>query len=365
MSATKSPNRPRTDKAAHAPKTARADFEIHHQRIAPGKRQQIEIPVAKTYDHMDVTMPVEVVHGAHDGPVLFVTAAIHGDEINGVEIIRRLLGSRRINPRQLHGTLIAVPIVNVFGFNRQTRYLPDRRDLNRCFPGSATGSLAGQFAHILTSEIVAKATHGIDLHTGANHRTNLPQIRGCLDDPATAKLANAFNVPVIINSSLRDGSLRAVAMDRGIPMLVFEGGQAHRFEDKVIRTGLAGVLAVMETIGMLTPQAHKPLAEDHDMHVARFTKWVRAPQSGCLRIHKHSGAAVKKGDRLGTISDPFGHNKETVYANISGIIIGQSLLPLVNNGDALFHIAGFDDSDAVIDSIDLYDASLGVDQSPA
>ncbi len=325
----------------------------------------MEIPVAKTYDHMDVTMPVEVVHGKNPGPTLFVTAAIHGDEINGVEIIRRLLVSRRINPKQLCGTLIAVPVVNVFGFNRQSRYLPDRRDLNRCFPGSATGSLAGQFAHILTTEIVNKATHGIDLHTGANHRTNLPQIRACLDDAATADLAHAFNVPVMINSTLRDGSLRAVAMEQGIPMLVFEGGQAHRFEDKVVRTGLAGIFTVMEKINMLRPTPTKGRHKEHDTHIARSSKWVRAPQSGCLRSYKAIGAAVKKGDRLAVISDPFGSNKMTVLANTSGIIIGQSLLPLVNNGDALFHIAGFDDSDAVVDSIDLYDASLGMDTTPA
>lgn len=342
----------------------RSAFKISGASIAPGTNRQIEIPVAETYDLTEVTMPVEVVHGAHKGPVLFITAAIHGDEINGVEIIRRVLASRRINAKTLHGTLIAVPIVNVFGFNRQSRYLPDRRDLNRCFPGTADGSLAGQFAHILMTEIVNQSTHGIDLHTGANHRTNLPQIRGFLDDPATKELAHAFNVPVMINSSLRDGSLRQATLEQGIPMLLYEGGQAQRFEEKVVRTGLAGVMAVMEKIGMISAATRHMPRGKHATHTARFTKWIRAPRSGCMRVYKSIGAAVKEGDRIAVISDPFGHNKANVYANCSGIIIGESLLPLVNNGDALFHIAGFDDRDAVIDSIDLYDASLGFQYSP-
>jgi len=346
-------------KADHRP-----PFRINGVTIPAGQNRQIEIPIAKTYDHTNVTMPVEVIHGHRPGPVLFITAAIHGDEINGVEIIRRLLDSRRINAKSLTGTLIVVPIVNVFGFNRQSRYLPDRRDLNRSFPGSADGSLAGQFAHRLMEEIVNQATHGIDLHTGANNRTNLPQIRACLDDPATRELAKAFNVPVMLNSSLRDGSLRHAAMERGIPILLYEGGEALRFEDKVIRTGLAGIFAVMEKIGMIAPKARQtPSHKTHKTHIAHSTRWIRAPHSGCIRLYKSIGSAVTKGERLGVISDPFGHHKVTITAPGAGLIIGQSLLPLVNNGDALFHIAGFDDSNAVVDSIDLYDASLGYGQA--
>lgn len=327
--------------------------------IKPGSRQQIEIPVAKLYNYTDVTMPVEVIRGKRDGPVLFVTAAIHGDEINGVEIIRRLLTNRKMTPKNLTGTLIAVPIVNVFGFNRNTRYMPDRRDLNRCFPGSPTGSLAGQMAHILMTEIVGKATHGIDLHTGAIHRTNLPQVRACLDDPETDRLAHAFQVPVIINSSVRDGSLRQTAADLGIPMLLFEGGEALRYDEKVIRTGLHGVLEVMMSIGMLPRTAKHNETRGSEMFVARSSKWVRAPHSGSLRTKRKVGDRVKAGDRLGIIADPYGHNEVDVLATVTGIIIGRALLPLVNNGDALFHIARFEDSGAVEEELENFEQMLG------
>ncbi|MGB0919896.1 MAG: succinylglutamate desuccinylase/aspartoacylase family protein [Alphaproteobacteria bacterium] len=334
-------------------------FTINGVAIKSGSRQRIEIPVAKLYNHTDVTMPVEVIRGTKDGPVLFVTAAIHGDEINGVEIIRRLLTHRKLNPKKLAGTLIAVPIVNVFGFNRNTRYMPDRRDLNRCFPGSPSGSLAAQMAHILMTEIVGKATHGIDLHTGAIHRTNLPQIRACLDDPETDRLAHSFKVPVIINSSVRDGSLRQTAADLGIPMLLFEGGEALRYDEKVIRTGLHGVMEVMMSIGMLARTAQHNETRGNEMFVARSSKWVRAPHSGSLRTKRKVGDRVKAGDRLGIIADPYGDNEVEVRATVTGIIIGQTLLPLVNNGDALFHIARFEDSEAVEEELENFEQMLG------
>ncbi len=334
-------------------------FTINGVAIKPGTRQQIEIPVAKLYNHTDVTMPVEVIRGTADGPVLFVTAAIHGDEINGVEIIRRLLTHRKLSPKKLKGTLIAVPIVNVFGFNRNTRYMPDRRDLNRCFPGSATGSLAAQLAHTLMTEIVGKATHGIDLHTGAIHRTNLPQIRACLDDEETDRLAHSFQVPVVINSSVRDGSLRQTAADLGIPMLLFEGGEALRYDEKVIRTGLHGVMEVMMSIGMLARTAKHNATRGNEMFVARSSTWVRAPHSGSLRTKRKVGDRVKTGDRLGIIADPYGDNEVDVTAAASGIIIGQTLLPLVNNGDALFHIARFEDAEAVEEELENFEQMLG------
>ena len=217
--------------------------------ISPGERKRVLLDVAKLYDFTDMNIPIEVIRGKKDGPVLFVSGAIHGDEINGVEIIRQLLTHKALS--RIKGTLIAVPIVNVFGFNTKSRYLPDRRDLNRCFPGSENGSLAAQIAHIFMTEIVQKCTHGIDLHCAAINRINLPQIRACLDDPLTENMAKAFHVPVVLHSELRDGSLRQATKELGIPTLLFEGGESLRFNGKVIKGGLQGVLSVMRDIGML------------------------------------------------------------------------------------------------------------------
>jgi predicted deacylase len=322
--------------------------------IPPGARRQIEIPVGKLFDYTELTIPVEVVRGREPGPVLFVSAAIHGDEINGSEAIKRLLSQRKTLSK-INGTLIAVPIVNVFGFNRNVRYLPDRRDLNRCFPGSDTGSLAGQIAHKFMSEVVSKCTHGIDLHTGAIHRTNLPQIRACLDSEQTHRLAMAFGVPVVMNSTIRDGSLRQAAAEMGIPMLLFEGGEALRHEENVIKTAIRGVLAVMESIGMFEGKKVSLRQRKKEVFVAKSSHWIRAPHSGSLRISKKAGKMVERGELLGIISNPFGKEKFEVRAKATGIIIGMTLLPLVNNGDALFHIATFEDSQEVEDRVGFFE----------
>ena len=322
--------------------------------IAPGRRKQIELPIAKLFDYTELTIPVQVVRGKEDGPVLFVSAAIHGDEINGSEAIKRLLGRRKLLSK-LKGTLLAVPIVNVFGFNQNSRYLPDRRDLNRSFPGSSTGSLAGQVANVFMEEIVSKATHGIDLHTAAIHRTNLPQIRAYLDDRETQRLARAFGVPVVINSNIRDGSLRQSAAEMGIPMLLFEGGEALRYEEKVINSAIRGILSTMASIGMIEGEKVSRKQQNKEVFIARSSHWVRSPHSGSLRVRKQLGKMVKKGDLLGVVSNPFGREKVEVRATKTGIIIGMTMLPLVNKGDAVFHIATFEDSQEVEERVELYE----------
>jgi len=313
--------------------------------VPRGKRKQIEIPIAKLFDYTEIVIPVEVIRGKEDGPTLFLSAAIHGDEINGVEVIKRVLARRRLLSK-IKGTLIAVPIVNVFGYNRNSRYLPDRRDLNRSFPGSDTGSLAGQIANIFMKEVVMKSTHGIDLHTAAIHRDNLPQIRACLDDPKTEQLAHAFGIPVMLNATVRDGSLRQAAADKGVPTLLFEGGEALRYDEKVINTAVHGILSVMKSIGMVDGEVNlKP--KKKEVFVSHSSQWIRAPHSGSLRVKKRLGSRVKKDELLGVLSNPFGDEKVEVRAAKTGIIIGMTTLPLVNNGDALFHIATFEDSGAV------------------
>ncbi|WP_136064344.1 succinylglutamate desuccinylase/aspartoacylase family protein [Modicisalibacter radicis] len=318
---------------------ARAPFELAGVRVAPGSRAQIDVPVAKLYTHAPLHIPVEVVHGRQAGPVLLVCGAIHGDEINGVEIVRRLLRSSAI--RRLRGTLIAVPIVNVFGFVQHTRYLPDRRDLNRCFPGSEAGSLGSRVAALFREQIVDQASHIIDLHTGAIHRTNLPQVRSQLSvGSETAAMAEAFGAPVILNAELREGSLRAYAQSHGVPVLTYEAGEALRFDEWAIAPGVRGVLRVMRHLGMLA--ASRRRREPPPAEIANGSSWARAPIDGILRPRVRLGARVARGQVLGIVADPFGNSEGEVVANADGIVIGMSNLPLANEGEALFHVARFE-----------------------
>jgi predicted deacylase len=307
--------------------------------IGLGERRTIEIPVARLPTAASLSMPVHVVRGRRPGPSLFVSAAIHGDEINGVEIVGRLLRMKALE--RMRGTLIAVPVVNVFGFSGYSRYLPDRRDLNRSFPGSDRGSLAARLAHIFMEEVVANATHGIDLHTGALHRTNLPHIRITDGDEPALAMAESFGAPVVLKSGVRDGSLRAAAAERGLPLLVYEGGEALRFDEWAIRAGLRGVQAIMHHLDML-PTRRKEQRAELEPVVATSSHWVRAPEGGILRTRASLGTRVARGDTLGTIGDAYGHDPVPVRAPNDGIVIGHSQLPVVNEGDALFHLLPLD-----------------------
>ncbi len=319
--------------------------------VAPGEQRSIELSLPSFYSHSPVVMPVHVINGRRDGPVLFVSAAIHGDEINGVEIIRRLLKTRQI--QKLKGALIAVPVVNVYGFISQSRYLPDRRDLNRSFPGSETGSMAARLAFTFMREVVSQCTHGIDLHTGAIGRENLPQIRAkVFDAPQTAAMACAFGAPVILNAELRDGSLREAVAEHGIPVLLYEAGEALRFDEVAIRAGVKGITRVMRHLGMLAKnKSHKAAAEPL---VARNSHWVRAPQSGVLRMVVPLGALVSKNQIIGRVADPFGEQEEVIRANEPGIVIGKTNLPLVHEGEAVFHIARFKQPESATESVEAF-----------
>lgn len=321
--------------------TTNSDLVIGGTTIKPGTHVDLELPAASLYTQTPLKIPVHVIHGKKKGPCLFVVAGIHGDEINGVEIIRRLLRSSKF--RGLNGTLIAVPIVNVYGFVSLSRYLPDRRDLNRSFPGSEKGSLASRLANVLVKEIISKCTHGIDLHTGAIHRSNLPQIRVNLDIPEIEDFAKSFGIPVIINSNLRDGSLREACSEMDIPLLVYEGGEALRFDEVAIRAGVKGIRSVMKDLGMIrTKPSGVTSKKIIEPMVARSNRWVRAPESGIVHSFKGLGAHVNKGESLGVIVDPFGHEEVEIVSPLTGIIIGKNNLPLVNEGDAVLHIACFE-----------------------
>ena len=331
----------------------RPAFEIGGESVAAGTRQTIHLPLGHLYTHNPITMPVQVVHGRRDGPRLFISAAVHGDELNGIEIIRRLLARR--NLQRLRGTLIAVPIVNVLGVVNMSRYLPDRRDLNRSFPGNERGSLAGRVANVFMQEVVSKAEYGIDLHTAAIHRSNLPQIRANLDDERTLELAESFGAPVIIKSELREGSLREVASQHGIRTLLYEAGEALRFDEVSIRAGERGVTNVMRRLGMLPPARARK--RRHEPVVARSSQWVRAPASGIARMKVGLGSHVKKSQVLGRIADPFGDAATQVIAPCSGVIIGRSEVPLSYEGEALFHVARFESAQEAAASVEEFQST--------
>lgn len=331
-------------------------FEIAGETVAPGESRVIEIPLPDLYMHTALSMPVQVIRGRRDGPILFVSGAVHGDEIVGVEIIRRLMAGSQL--KGLRGTLITIPVVNVYGFINQTRYLPDRRDLNRCFPGSEGGSLAARLAHLFMTEVVHKCTHGIDLHTAAVHRDNLPQIRAAMEAPGVEEMARAFNAPVIVNSGLIEGSLRTACRDAGVPVIVYEAGEALRFNELAIRAGVRGVVSVMRQIGMLSPRKRK--STHADPFVARSSTWVRAPQSGIFRMRVPLGAYVSKGDCLGMVAAPYGgkQTETAVEASCDGVVIGRTNIPLVNEGEALFHLARFQHPNEVADSVEAFHTGL-------
>ena len=333
-------------------------FEIGGKQIPVGTRQLIEVPLPPLYTHTPLTLPVYVARGLREGPKLFVSAAIHGDELNGTEIIRRLLKQPAL--KRLKGTLIAVPIVNVYGLVQHSRYLPDRRDLNRSFPGSTKGSLAARLAKLFMTEVVQKCTHGIDLHTGAIHRSNLPQIRANLDDPETARLAEVFGVPVLLNSNLRDGSLREAAAEQGIPMLLYEAGEALRFDEVSIRAGVKGIINVMRSLEML-PRSRSRRTQPEPF-IARSSTWVRASASGLFRKVKPLGSRVKRGEIIGLIDDPLGGVEVDVLATASGIIIGCSEIPLVYEGEAIYHIARFEDVKEVAGQVESFQAELSPEE---
>jgi len=321
-------------------------LKIGDAEIAPGERKTINLQIARLYTNTWAHMPISVVRGTKDGPRLFVCAAQHGDEINGVEVIRRLLNRRVLN--NLRGTLITVPVVNVFGFLNRSRYLPDRRDLNRSYPGSKNGSLASRMAYLFLKEVAWKSTHGIDIHTATFHRYNLPQIRTNLDDPSTAALAQAFGTPVIIHSRQRNNSLRETLAERGIPIIVYEAGEALRYNESAIRLGVEGVIRVMRYLGML----RKSKAKLKQSIQTRQSRWVRAKKSGLVQLKVKAGTTVSRHESIAVIADPLGSSLVDLKAPFDGVIIGHTNLPLVNAGDAVMNVAKVKITDDVEDMLE-------------
>lgn len=310
--------------------SAAADLRIGGTPVPPGARAEIDLPVSALATHAPVNLTVLAVRGERPGPTLFVSAALHGDEVVGTEAIRRLL--RHPALEHMAGTLLAVPVVNAYGFVANERYLPDGRDLNRSFPGSGGGSLAARLARLFLREVVQRADLGIDLHTGARHRSNLPQLRLAGRGRPVRDLAAAFGAPVVLIGPAPEGSLRAAA--EGVPILLYEGGEALRLDEEAVRGGLAGCLGVMRASGMIAGgPAPRPPAW------LRRGGWERAPQGGMVRHRAALGDMVAAGDLLATVGDPFGRGEEPVRARRDGIVIGRSHLPTANLGDAIYNVA--------------------------
>lgn len=319
----------------------RPNFDIAGVSLDPGEHKVVSIPLSHLADHTNMMLKAHVVHGKKAGPITFVSGAIHGDEIIGVEIIRRIARMKQLS--RVKGTLILIPVVNSYGFLGMSRYLPDRRDLNRVFPGVENGSSASRLAYTFMKEIVSKCDFGLDLHSAAIHRENLPQIRANLDNPIVKEMAIAFGASIMLNANLRDGSLREAAQEIGCHMLLYEAGEALRFDETAVRIGVKGVLNVLRQIGML-PKL-KPSQKSLIPVQPTSSQWQRAPMSGLMRAAYSLGDAVKKGDIIASIAGPLGEIEENVIAKYSGIIIGRTNLPIVNSGDALFHIARFENLD--------------------
>ena len=332
-------------------------FILGGVEIQKGTTVTVNLELPKLYN-TPTQLPVRVIRGRSKGPVVFISAAIHGDELNGIEIIRRF---RKLNIlKRLKGTLILVPIVNVYGVLNLSRYLPDRRDLNRSFPGSSKGSLAGRIAKVFFDEIVLKCDLGIDLHTASIHKSNLPQVRTNLENEYTFNLAKVFGAPVVLHSELRDGSLRAVAQDKGVPILLYEAGEALRFDETSIRIGVNGIVNVLRANEMLPQLVHKRAPKIPV--ITKSSKWIRSIESGMLRTIKALGDTVKENEIIAYIDEPLGDESFEVLAPFDGIIIGKSEIPLVQEGDAVFHIANFKNLEIAEGKIEYFNEEI-IEQS--
>lgn len=312
-----------------------ASFEFNGTTIRAGQQARIEVPVARLPTGSWLTLPVVVIHGVERGPVLWLSGAVHGDELNGVMIVDELV--QRLDPLALSGTVLAVPVVNGFGLIHGSRYLPDRRDLNRCFPGSKRGSLGARLAHLFSNLVISRCDLGIDFHSGADGRHNLPQIRCDLDHDRCRRLALAFGAPLALHADMRDGSLRSHAMKLGKPALLYEGGEANRLDDVAIKAGVQGTLRVMMKVGLLRKTAARMSGKR--TRLLRSSSWVRATRSGFCRMRVRLGTLVKVGEVVAEIVDPALGTRLELKSPRAGLAIGKSVDSLVMAGDALLHLA--------------------------
>jgi len=320
---------------ADAVSTAGSDaspMELLGAKVMPGTSQRLSWSATELFEGVPVSTPVLVLNGAQPGPTLCLTAAVHGDELNGIEMVRRVMHD--LSPDTVSGAIIGIPIVNVQGFRRGSRYLPDRRDLNRYFPGNPDGSAAARIAHSFFVNVVAKCDALIDLHTGSNDRANLPQIRADLRDPDVVTLTQGFGSMVILHSTPAAGTLRYAATRAGIPSVTLEAGGPSQLELNEVRHGVKGIETLVNTLGMIKKRS---LWRDPEPVYYR-SSWVRADNGGILLADVSLGSTVRKGDLLGTINDPMSNARTELRSPYSGRIIGMARNQVVMPGFAAFHV---------------------------
>jgi len=301
--------------------------------IHPGHEQDVVVPVTESYSGREVEFPVHIKRGLAPGPTIFVTAAVHGDELNGTGAIRSLIVDEDV--KLLAGTLILVPVINVLGFETHSRYLPDRRDLNRCFPGSSGGSQASRLARVVFDEIVGRCDYGIDLHTAAVRRTNFPNVRGDMNNPKVKEIANVFGCEIIVNDRGPEGAFRRAACDAGCGTIILEAGEVWKVEPMVVEYAIRGVKNVLCHFGMMAGEPVLPTFRS----VVEKTTWVRANHAGFLQFHVSPGSIVHQGDPVATSTSLLGRDPVTIEAPCDGIVLGMTTLPVTAPGEPVCHIA--------------------------
>lgn len=305
------------------------------ETIEPGKSYELNFDVAKLHTASSIDVPIIIERSKKPGPTVLFTAGIHGDEINGVEILRQLIAKGINKPRT--GTIICIPIINIFGFINLSREFPDGRDLNRAFPGLKYGSLASRVAYKLVHEVMKEVDFALDFHTGGAGRFNAPQIRVAKNNPKLDDLALTFGAPFVLYSKNLKKTFRNTAYKAGISMLLFEGGKSHHINTNVTNTGVNGAKRVLHSLGMLASK-FKVSNPKKDSVFINASKWQRANYSGMFKASVAISALVKKNDIIGNITDPYGKFNHFVRAKTSGYIINVNESPIVYQGDALFHI---------------------------
>ncbi|RDV17045.1 succinylglutamate desuccinylase [Pontibacter diazotrophicus] len=306
---------------------------INGKSIDRGEKVLTKLAISKLPSGTVIEIPIYVFRSVHDGPVVLLMAGMHGDEVNGTEIVRRMLSKKMLYP--LKGTIIAVPVLNIYGFLNFSREVPDGKDVNRSFPGNRDGSLASRVAYRFMKEIIPYVDYGLDFHTGGSSRANYPQLRCVLADSRNEELARAFGAPFILNSPYRQGSLRKEAAKLGKSIMVYETGESLRFDEKGISLGIEGTCRVLHHLGMMTN-----FTPPHEESVVCMKDiWLRAKNAGLWRSYVRLGEYIKKNQNIGSITDPYGEMEVRLNAPASGYIVGLNNMPVVNQGDALMHIS--------------------------
>jgi predicted deacylase len=300
--------------------------------VAPGERRRLFLHASESFAGDSVEIPVLAIRGERAGPVVCMTAGVHGDELNGIEIVRQIF--EHVSPKQLSGMLVGVPVANLHGFRRGSRYLPDRRDLNRYFPGHPAGSSASRIASALFDGVVCRCDALVDFHTGSFYRTNLPHLRANLMDPRVLELAQAFGIGVVVHSEGMIGTLRRASTDAGIPAITYEAGEPKRFQGREIDRGVEGMRSMLRRMGVLDGDAPAPSQQ----RLYYPSRWVRVNDGGIFITYRELGERIASGDVLGTVTDPVSNERSRLIAPVSGRILGMAVSQVVIPGFAAFHI---------------------------